>query len=51
MSGVKLESLQYAKDLGITITSNLKFSQHYQDAASKANRMLGFYRLNFFLQE
>ncbi len=42
MCGVKLESVHCVKDLGVTITSNLKFSQHCKDAACKANRMLGF---------
>ncbi len=47
MGGVKLESVHCVKDLGVTITSNLKFSQHCKDAASKANRMLGFINRNF----
>ncbi len=42
MSGMKLESVQYDKDLGVTIASNLKFSYHCKEAACKANRMLGF---------
>ncbi len=42
MGGVKLESVHCVKDLGVTITSNLKFSQHCKEAACKANRMLGF---------
>ncbi len=42
MGGVKLESVQCVKGLGVTITSNLKFSQHCKEAACKANRMLGF---------
>ncbi len=42
MSGVKLESVQCVKDLGVTITSNLKFSQQ-----CKANRMLGFIKRIF----
>ncbi len=47
MGGVKLESIQCIKDLGVTITSNLKFSQHCKEAACKANRMLGFININF----
>ncbi len=43
MGGVKLESVQWVNDLGVTITSNLKFSQHCKEAACKANRMLGLY--------
>ncbi len=42
MSGEKLESVHCVKDLGVTITSNLKFSLQCKDAAGKANRMLGF---------
>ncbi len=41
MYGVKLESVQCAEDLGVKILSNLKFPQHFNDAANKANRMLG----------
>ncbi len=42
MSGVKIKRVQGVKDLGVTIASNLKFSQHCKDAAGKVNRMLGF---------
>ncbi len=48
MSGVKLESEQCVKDLGVTTASNLEFSQHWKEAACKANRMLDFINLNFF---
>ncbi len=47
MSGEKLESVHRVKKLGVTIASNLKFSQQYKDAAGKANRMLGFIKRNF----
>ncbi len=47
MGGVKLESVYCVKDLCVTITSNLKFSQHCREAACKANRMLGFINRNF----
>ena len=47
MNGVKLESVQCVKDLGVMIASSLKFSQQCKDAASKANRMLGFINRNF----
>ncbi len=50
MSGVKFESVQCVKDLGITIASNPKLSQPCKEAACKANRMLGFIN-KFFLQE
>ena len=42
MNGTKLESVQCVKDLGVTIASNLKFSQQCKDAAGKLNRMLHF---------
>ncbi len=51
ISGVTLESVQCVKGLGITIESNLKFSQHYREAACKANRMLAFIKNIFFFQE
>ncbi len=38
------------KDLGVSIASNLKFSQHCKDAASKANKMLGFINRNFSIK-
>ncbi len=46
-SGDKLESVHCVKDLGVTITSNLKFSQQCKEAVGKANRMLGFTKRNF----
>ncbi len=42
MNGTKLESVRHVKDLGVTVASSLKFSQQCKDAASRANRMLGF---------
>ncbi len=47
MNGVKLDSVQCVKDLGVSIASNLKFSQQCKDAASKANKMLDFINRNF----
>ncbi len=47
MKGVKLDREQCVKDFGVSIASNLKFSQQCKDAASKANRMLGFINKNF----
>ncbi len=47
MRGVKLKSVQYIKDLGVKIASNLKFSQQCIDAANNANRRLGFIKRNF----
>ncbi len=47
MNGTILKSVQFVKDLGITIALSLKFSQQCKDAAGKANRMLGFINRNF----
>ncbi len=47
MSGEKLESVLYVRDLGVTIMSTLKFSRQYEEAAGKTNRMLGFIKRNF----
>jgi len=47
MCGLKLESVQCVKDLGVTLMSNLKFLQQCKDAAGKANRMLGYINRNF----
>ncbi len=47
MSGEKRESVHCLKGLGVTITSNFKFSQQCKEAAVKANRMLGFIKRNF----
>ncbi len=47
MNVIKLDSVQHAKDLGVSIVSNLEFSQQCKDATSKANRMLGFINRNF----
>ncbi len=50
MNGVKLDSVQCVRDLGVSIASNLKFSQQCKDAASKPNRMLGFINRNFSIK-
>ncbi len=50
MRGVKLKSVQCAKELGVKIASNLKFSQECVDVANKANRMLGFINRNFLFK-
>ncbi len=39
--GVKLKSVQCAKDLGVKIASNLKFSQQGNGAGNKANSVVG----------
>ncbi len=50
MNGIKLQSLQWVKDLGVMIASNLRFIQQCKDAAGKANRMPGFINRNFLFQ-
>ncbi len=47
MCGVKLRSVQCAKDLCVKIAYNLKLSQPCNDAANKANGVLGFIKRNF----
>ncbi len=47
MNGVKLDSVQCVKDLGVSVASNIKFSQQCKDAAGKANRILGFINRDF----
>jgi len=41
MNGQTLNEVAERKDLGITISSNLKVANHCQHACSKDNRMLG----------
>ncbi len=47
MCDVKLRSVHCTKDLGVRIASNLKFSQHWNDAVNKVNRMLRFVKRMF----
>ena len=47
MKGQQIKSTSSVKDLGVTVSQNLKFSQQCNEAASKANRMLGFINRNF----
>ncbi len=42
MNGTKLESVQCVKDFDVSVASSLKLSQQCNDAAGKANRVLGF---------
>ena len=52
MESFHLENVEYAKDLGITIDSHLKFHEYYSLVISKANRMLGIIAKSFeFLNE
>ncbi len=47
MNGTKIESVECVKDLGVTISSSLKFSQQCKEAARKDNKMLDFINSNF----
>ncbi len=47
MNSIKLKSEQCIKDIGFMIASSLKFSQQCNDAAGKANRMMGLINRNF----
>lgn len=47
MCGVKIKSVDSVKDLGVTISSNLKFSQQCNESVNKANRMIGLIKRNF----
>ena len=45
----RLEQVQSAKYLGITITDNLDWGQHVLEISSKATRTIGFFRRNLAL--
>lgn len=49
MNGIKLESVQFVKDLGITIASS-QILPAMQGAAGEANRVLCFTNRNFSFQ-
>ena len=39
---IPIKPLTCVKDLGVSITKDMKWNQHVQDLSSKANKMLGF---------
>ncbi len=47
MWGVNIESVHSVKDLGVTVSSNLKFSQQCNESVKKANRMVGLIKRKF----
>ena len=47
LQGTSLESTEAEKDLGVTITSDLKFSKQCIEAEKKAQRMLGYIKRQF----
>ncbi len=46
MCGIKIKSVHSVEDLGITVASNLKFSQQCNKSVKKANRMIGLIKRN-----
>ncbi len=40
MRGVKIKSVHSVRDLGVTVTSNLKFSQQCNESVIKVNRLI-----------
>ncbi len=47
MGGEPLQTVQEEKDLGVTISTDLKQTIHCKSACKKANTMLGFTARNF----
>ncbi len=47
MRGNPLQVLKQESDLGVTINSDLKHANHFKEAYSKADTMLGFITRNF----
>ena len=50
LKGTPLESTETEKDLGVTITSDLKFSKQCIEAEKKAQRMIGYIKRQFGYQ-
>ena len=50
MNGQTLNDVAEHKDLGITISSDLKVANHCQHVCSKANRMLGLIKCTIKLK-
>ncbi len=46
---IKIKSVQSVKDLGVTVSSNLKFSEQCNEAVKKANRMLDLIKKKFLI--
>ena len=41
-NGIELSKLTYEKDLGVTISSDLKLSKHCSDVVKTVNKLVGF---------
>ncbi len=50
MNDTKLGSVQYVKDLDVTIASCIKFPKQCKDAAGIANKMIDFINRTFFFK-
>ena len=48
LEGTNLENVESIKNLGVTITSDLRWSTHVSNVCTKANRTLGFLRRNLY---
>ncbi len=51
MCGVKIKSVHSVKDHGVTVVSNLKFSQQCNESVKKSKQDDVFDKENFFIQE
>ncbi len=47
MQGIRIKIVHFVKDLGVTVTSNLKFSQQSYESVKKANRMMSLIKRKF----
>ena len=48
LEGTLLENVESIKYLGVTITNDLKWNTHISNVCTKANRTLGFLRINLY---
>ncbi len=48
MNGIKLDSIQCVKDLGVKVVLSRKLSQQCKTFHEKTNSMLGYINRNFF---
>ncbi len=47
LRGVKVKSVHLVKDYGVSVTSNLKFSEQCKESVIKANMIIGLIKRNF----
>ncbi len=47
MSGIKIKSNYSVKDLAVSVTSNLMFSQQCNESIIKANRLMEMIKIKF----